>query len=346
MRNLFVIYSAILSFILLISCTKEIDFSGTMTNPMIVINSYITPDSVISVHISESRFFLNDSSYFKYPNNADVAVWVNGSLKEKLKYNQNGFYRGTYQPVVGDSVKLIVNVPGKNEVTTKTYINPQPETISIDSTEVKTGERFQVYSSGYSMNNSPVIYRYDTIARVVGKNINFKLTFHDNPDQVNYYRLVVDTKYIFKVTNTVSGLHTDSIIDYYNSMVELKDPVFGSATPDLLSLVNGPGSNFYGCFSDELFNGKTYPLTFTLNDDVYYYYPKYSASNKVPDSKEVYIYLQSISKDYYLYLNSRLSSGNVDPFFSEPTQIYNNIKGGIGILGSYTSCKAYKLVIK
>jgi len=330
----------------MISCTKEIDFSGTISDPMIVINSYITPDSVISVHISESRFFLNDSSYFKYLSNADVVVWVNGSLKEKMKYNQNGFYRGTYQPVIGDSVKLIVNVPGKNEVSTKTYIYPQPETISIDTTEVKTGERFQVYTSSYSMNNGPIIYQYDTIARVIGKNINFKLTFHDNPNQNNYYRLVVDTKYSYKVKDPISKLQTDSILHYYNSMVELKDPVFGNINPDLLSYIQGSGSNFYGFFSDELFNGKSYPLIFTLNVDVYYNYPKYSVSNKVPDSKEVYVYLQSISKEYYLYLNSRLSSGNVDPFFSEPTQIYNNIKGGIGIFGSYTSCKAYKYVIK
>jgi len=46
--------------------------------------------------------------------------------------------------------------------------------------------------------------------------------------------------------------------------------------------------------------------------------------------------LQSISKSYYLYLQTRASIKS-NTFFAEPVQVYNNVDGGIGILGSYTS---------
>jgi hypothetical protein len=46
--------------------------------------------------------------------------------------------------------------------------------------------------------------------------------------------------------------------------------------------------------------------------------------------------LQSLSPSYYMYLKTREANSDSD-LFTEPVQIYTNIKGGIGIFGSYSN---------
>ena len=55
---------------------------------------------------------------------------------------------------------------------------------------------------------------------------------------------------------------------------------------------------------------------------------------------EISVELQSLSYEYYMYLKTREANSNMSSFeesFSEPVQIYTNVIGGIGILGSYSS---------
>jgi hypothetical protein len=96
-------------------------------------------------------------------------------------------------------------------------------------------------------------------------------------------------------------------------------------------------------FSDDLINGKEYPLSFSTNEDVYEYLPKFDYGQRAAIKKVVNIYLQSISKDYYMYLKSRSAAMAGTDFFSEQVQIHNNIVGGIGILGSYTFSNVVKV---
>jgi len=62
----------LLGIFLFVSCEKDIVFKGDITDPLVVVNSYITPDSIISAHVSESRFFLNDTTSFKEISNAEL----------------------------------------------------------------------------------------------------------------------------------------------------------------------------------------------------------------------------------------------------------------------------------
>lgn len=39
-----------------LSCKKDIKFEGTVSEPLLVLNGILTPDSVVSVHLSRSRF--------------------------------------------------------------------------------------------------------------------------------------------------------------------------------------------------------------------------------------------------------------------------------------------------
>ena len=108
MKSIKIVLSILAGIFIFVSCEKDIEFNGEITAPLLVINSYITPDSVVSAHVSESRFFLKDSITYKNINTADVAVWVNGVLKEKMTLVEKGMYRGTYKPVIGETIKIIV----------------------------------------------------------------------------------------------------------------------------------------------------------------------------------------------------------------------------------------------
>ena len=60
-----------------ISCEKDVEFKEEITNPLVVVNSFITPDSIIAANVSLSRFFLSDTTAFRNINNAEVNLWVN-----------------------------------------------------------------------------------------------------------------------------------------------------------------------------------------------------------------------------------------------------------------------------
>ncbi|MDD5186307.1 MAG: DUF4249 domain-containing protein [Paludibacter sp.] len=343
MKSIKIVLSIFASLFIFISCEKDIEFNGEITDPLIVVNSYITPDSVVSAHISESRFFLKDSITYKNINNADVSVWVNGVFKEKMNLVEKGMYHGTYKPIVGETIKIIVNVPTRKEVSCETKIYSQPVINSIDTANIWTGDRYEIQSSGTSYGNGPMTWVYDTIATVTGHTINYTLKFNDNANEQNFYRLVVQNIEHYTVTDTIMHTSKDSIMTNY--YFNFTDVVSGNNTTNDPTAIIGGGYysyNMYNAFSDELFNGKTYSLTFSTNEDICKYSPEYTYGRETPDRKEIKIYLQSISRDYYLYLKSRAAGSGGENFFSEPVQIHNNIVGGIGILGSYTSSLVYK----
>jgi len=345
MKSIKIFATIILCLFCLVSCQKDIVFNGDTTEPLVVVNSYITPDSVISAHISESRFFLNDTTTFKEINNANVSVWVNGTFKEKMTYSENGIYLGIFKPSIGEIIKLIVKVPSKMDVSSEAIINPKPDIISLDTTDIWTDERYLINYSSYNTVGGPTVMTNDTIAIVNGHQINYKLKFKDNGSENNYYRLVVITKETYV---TIDKMTKDTITEIRNNYnFNFTDVVSGNNTGnDPLSIVGNSANNLYNVFSDELFNGKTYSLSFVTNEDVYTYKPEYLYGQETPVKQTVNIYLQSISKDYYLYLKSRPVASAGTDFFSEAVQIHNNIVGGIGILGSYTSGDVIKIELK
>lgn len=323
-----------ISLIAFASCQKNIEFNDEISKPMVVVHSFITPDSVVTASVSLSRFFLNDTVSFQSINNADVAVIVNGTLKEKLSLIGNGQYQGTYRPAMSDVVKLVVKVPSMNEVSSVTSINATPVIITVDTTKISQ-------DSYYSSTTT------DTLALVSDFKINYTLKFTDNGNEKNYFKLVVHSKeykyqFIYgHIIDQVSDRYFSDLIDVNNSTT---NPITGIITGENTNTNSG---NKYNVFSDDLFNGKTYSLSFDVYYGLYTRYPsnQYNIDGDRPEKIEVFVSLQSISKDYYSYLKSRSASGG-DDFFSEPVQITNNIVGGIGFFGSYTSSNVVRFDLK
>lgn len=297
------------------SCETDIEFSGRDTSTLLVLNSIITPDSLIKVKVSESRFFLDNDSKFNDVLNATVKIWVNGIEQPALLHKGNGLYVSSYMPKAGDKIKITAKNDKYKEVKSFTEVVPAIPVSSIDTS-------FKVADSLY------------------GYNVDFSMKLHiKDPKEVdNYYRIIVKS-----VDNYSNGINSVAGV-YFNS----DDPVFGSTSEE--GIFGGGFYGMYSVFSDALFNGKEYSLS--MNTTLYNggFVNGGSSKDENPFNnpyivkREFVFELQSISKSYYLYLKSREAGSNVIGFFSEPVQIYNNIEGGIGIFANYNS-SFYKIGI-
>lgn len=322
MKTLHIIWFVLLSISIFTSCEKEIDFDGETTESQLVLNSFITPDSTIAANISESQFFLNNDYLFKAVENAEVSIYCNGILKETMQHSLNGKYISATKPEVGDIVKLVVKVPEKEEISGETTIYPKANVLKLDSIVIWTGAKPIIETVNTVDNGLP---KTETI--VVGKyrfrTIRYILTFEDAANMKNYYRLVVSQTSTFEGKKKVNYDYT------------LDDIVSGN-TKDLLPGIPAinESKNQFHVFTDELINGKTYPLSFTIRDTASIYLPEYQ--RPLP-KKTVEINLQSVCNNFYLFLKTRSDQQTANQLFSEPIQIFNNVNGGIGLVGSYTS---------
>jgi hypothetical protein len=316
------------------SCETEIEFNGYETNPLLVVNSFITPDSVIKVNVTKSKFFLEENYTYELINNAEVLLWVNGIQKEKLTFIEKGNYTAKYKPKAGDEIKITASTPQFSMVE-GTVTLPLPVTINSLDTTVKKLESTPMLN--YTVDQFGKEH-LDTIGMFLNNQMNFKLNFTD-PAGENYYRLVVKQRKYF-----ADSSYIDSPF-FINS----NDLVFG--TTDETNIFDESNFNYYFEFSDEIFNGKSYGLTFFFNYTLYdYFEPQFPPKVDKPggyvpyENSELIIDLQSISKSYYFYVKTLKANSSVSEFFSEPVQIHTNVKGGIGIIGGYTQ-SVYKMKI-
>ena len=303
-----------------ISCEKEIEFKGEISDPMIVVNSYISPDSLVYAHLTKSKFFLSSKQGFDYVNTAEVSIFVNNQFKENLNFIADGMYRGTFKPMVGDTIKLLVKTTGFEDVESTAVIQTPSTILSVDTTMVIKYKDVQTNGK-------------DTMAYYYSGDVDLKVKINDDANGHNYYRLVVK-----KRDERKQG--EEKIVQEYFISFVLEG--FESQTSTLLNLFEDSGnSKDQHLITDELFNGKEFILKFKTDYDYMEIIPGYEEYYNYyyrSDTSYIIINLQTISKDMYLYLKSKESAeGIFEGIFTEPVQIYNNITNGIGIFGSFTN---------
>ena len=264
MRLLKIFFGILLSFFVFASCQKNIDFDEEITKPMVVLHSFLSPDTVVSARISLSRFFLDDTVSFRDINNADVSVIVNGALKEKMSLITSGLYQGTYRPQIGDVLKLVVKVPSMDEVSSTTNINTFPVTIIVDTTKI-------IHNSTYTISQN------DTLALNTDFTTKYSLKFTDNGNEKNYYRLIVHSREHYYMFVNDQNIEVDIKNRYYFDLLDLKDEN-NSSSNSITGSITGEGanantSNKYNIFSDDNFNGKTNFLSFKVFNTLFLRYP-------------------------------------------------------------------------
>lgn len=298
------------------SCEKEIEFNGDITSPLVTVNSYLMPDSTIRVGLSKSRFFLDSKNDFERIENATVNIEVNNGYTETLKLT-SGAYTGNYKPQPGDSVSILIKVPGEDDIRSTTVV-PHPSTIiSVDTLSRKETGRY-----------AAEIYEDSVLSWMTHYELEMGLRIKDPALKKNFYRLSILYNEEFTEFN-----YSNRYYLYFNLQGITNETSGGS----ILNLIGEENYEAFHLFPDDLFDGKDIIIRFKVNE----YKLERSSDSKDPGqaSKISYIInLQSLNEATYLYLKSKDASGDViSDFFTEPVQIYTNVTNGIGIFGAVTN---------
>lgn len=313
---------------LLAACEKDIEFDGAVTEPMLVLNAVVLPDTTLAVQVTKSRFFLSSQDTFTTIKNATVALFVNGTFLENCSHTGNGLYTSNYRMAEGDHIRLTVAAPGLHTIAAEAIIPYRPVIERID-TSLSITEAYPINYGYYDPQTQS--YSGDTTGWNIHSRLTVTLTFKDKGQQADYYRLVVKRQRSYYQEG------------YYEQVYFTKDDiVFGETETGMEDIFDMGGYNYYGTFTDELFDGRSYPLVFSLSEWTYVSnedyanggIPKDSTDASSEDDEPYIIELQALNKHYFLYL---LTSSAYDTYslFAEPVQIHTNVEHGIGILGSY-----------
>ena len=308
-----------------ISCEKEIEFKGTITNPLLVLNGILSPDSVVSIHLSESRFYLGDVKPFKHISDATVSMFVNGNLKEKLNHVVNGTYRGTYFPKPGDQIKIEVTAKGFDLVRSQTVI-PQNTNLVVNDSTVNMEER------EYVNPNQP-----NTVYFSKERSMQLQLKLTDAVNEENYY--FIKAKQNFYQKDKL--IHERALEVILSEVLKNNITDSGNILEDIIG-DEGYTNRTDNLFTDHFVNGKEILFDFSFYDLVessrYVNGEKVDEGNDKEGIVEYIIEIAEFSKDMYQYVVSGNKSANTeDAGFSEPVQVHSNIDNGIGILGSYNT---------
>ncbi|MGC3979106.1 MAG: DUF4249 domain-containing protein [Paludibacteraceae bacterium] len=284
------------------SCEKVIEFNGERTKPLLVMNSILKADSIVRVHISKSRFFLDNDNEMSDINNAAVKLWINDAEQETLRFVSEGDYYSSYKTKLGDNIKITASANSFNDISSTAIIPEVPQVISIDT-----------------------VYTYENDGGYISQILNFDIKFTDKSNTDDYYLVYciqrVYQDYIYEGKNYQEYdmyLFSDDIVfENENNGNFAGEDIFGSMT--------------FNAFTDDLINGKEYSLRMKS------YVQGYGADYQ---QKKLYaLYFQKISKAWYLYLRTTSLVNSDFSMFSEPVQVYTNIQNGLGILGATNSFK-------
>lgn len=321
MRNsisIFVLFVILLSHT---ACEEEIEFNDDSVQPKIVINAFLTNDSLVSAHVSLSRFFLSSSDKFEFLPDAVVDLFVNNVFKETLTYAGFGMFRGTFIPQIGDHLRISVKATGFPTAESTTIIQPKSNIVSLDTTLVLANSQEMFF-------NGQLVGHYRNYA------VNVKLLLRDTPHVNNHYRLVVKKLYY-----SLEG----GVLWENEHFISFKLEGFESGGSSIFNFLDDSDA-FKQEFllTDEMFNGKDIQLQLQLDNlSRYESLPEFAGldgeNTHLP--KIMYkINVQTIPRDTYLYLVTRNSSRNImNGIFAEPVQVYNNISNGIGVFAAFTN---------
>lgn len=312
MKNSTYIFLLAIAF-LTVSCEKQIDFRGDEQSPMVVVVSEPQPETNLAVRLTYSRFFLSGGN-FRVIDNADVKVKVNGTTFTGLF--DGSVYRFPYSPAEGDSINLTVRMQNGGEDTVVTAATRMPFRPSV------------------------------TVRESMGDTYHFVL--NDRPGEKNYYSMHIATvdsvvnfydrngNFVYDPDDTTIVVR-DTLIDTVWRAFGCSD---GALTSDVTSSISISGDDAYAYyqlfFTDEMFDGQNREVTIKCEANTpYSTYKGRKAGKSI--ALTVLLYIETLSKEAYLYELSRFKQQNDDIFMTEPVQVQSNINGGLGIFGAKAS---------
>lgn len=259
-----------LLFLIITSCESIVDVDLPAGKPLIVVNSFFTPDSVFKVHLSKSLGILSDENRvtgeYGYPEtvvpiieNAKVELWNDEKFITNLIYDKAGIYIApNIYPEQNKNYKIIVNVEGFASVTASNII-PSPILI----TDVKSKKTTQnEYSS-------------DT---------ELTITFKDNLDEENFYEMYIVNSY--RNYKYLVYFESDDILIKENSILDEIDGGFYQTNIALFddTIISGKEYNLKVTYFDYDVLADFYVVLSTISKDKYQYLKSINEQRKYKDN--------------------------------------------------------------
>lgn len=295
------------------ACYQEIDIQDNDAESgrqLLTLNAIITPDSLIAAAATSTYYFSEKHNERNFVDDLKISLRINQQDKGFLVFNPHTkLYTADIKPKSGDIVTLQTIYKNKKVSATDTV----PPPVQIEN--IKTNITGPV--SIYTGNDYIITY-----------NIDFK----DDETKENYYFLSYDA--ISREYRPLMGER-----DY------TKAYVFKKLADDVNKFI--PGWEAYAPdglpFSDNGINGEAHTIVvreIVQGDSRQLRFPLLQRQFK----------LFALSKSYYRYLFSilcntgesgTLHGGIIDLGVVEPSKIYSNINGGVGIFAAYSVSTAY-----
>lgn len=350
MKNKYIILTALCA-LLLCACEKEIEFKGEVKKPVLVLNGFLTPDENVAVHLSKSHFVMDDQAPHAAVTDAEVELYVNGTLRGKLQHrkpsaeadywkpsHEAGWYESAYRPQVGDKIEIRASAVGFEVVRAQTQIPAAPVFELADSTLVHTiTDVTTQYISrpGYSI-------------KLFSHTNKFRLRLKENKDETNFY-------FARGMHNIYRYREEDGTLYLWNTEKQwiqlsksLKGGISDSGSPleDVLWGEEGDSESkrqTENLFSDEFVNGRELFFEFEYSENLKAVMTRPNGSTEIINAsdawiKEYAVGMSNMTPDYYQYVVSAAKAYDSDENpFMEPVQVRTNVENGLGILGAYTT---------
>ncbi len=304
-RNNIIIFFLLL---LVCSCEKQRLLNVPIVDTKYVVNGLYGSDEPCRLEITKSQS-LNDTSSVRDIATADVFLYENGNLLEKLSYsppspgNMLGLYTGNYRNFAkSKNYAIDVKFP---DGTVLSAADKMPD-VSVDIQSFKGSEQ------GDSIN----------------KYLNFELVLRQKSIQKQFFHLFLQQRWVrYHLQQGDSNLaYTpwfDKAISPENNPVNF---IPTSSEPFSLEL----GTTMHGIMLDnQRFNGSTKSIKFSANS----FYPQ--LSNTYLESRVI---IRSVSENYfeYYFSSSQYNRTRGVPL-TEPVIVHNNVMGGLGNFSGYTA---------
>jgi len=286
---------------LLTSCELVVDVDLPEFKPSLVINSVIHPDTTFTIDLSTNRSILDSNYDFPRVSGATLSLHEDGTLKGTFSESNDfpGRYTFDAYPSPGATYKIVAEKSGLPAAEAQAAIPLEKTVAEIGETSYRKSEYDgQIIKLNYTIDDPKGEDFYEVKLYVAG-----------------YYR---ESYYDEEKDTVILGEEQRYLSEWYYWTLGANVNEFEDTNADYI-------------FDDELFDGQKKRITIEF-DNLIYHTPDADGN----DTSYYTLQIRRLAKDYYRYLiTSNLQYDLGGNGFSEPVQVYSNIKNGYGIFGAY-----------
>lgn len=281
----------------LISCDKELKIELDGNDELIVVNSIFNQGEIAEVELTKS-FSPYEEIKVKELSSATVSLYSDGTFIENLTYS-----------------KLTTETIGKFRTASVLNAGTNYELKVVDPNLGSASALGNIPALGVPIESPAVTWNesWDTLNSI---KFDFNLEVND-PSEENYYYL----------TMAVPVLKYNEILEVYEFYTWQYAEVLTGDLPN-----HQPYLNNGLLLNDDAFDGSAYNITGTATTSIEPWGNFDMSGDLIVDKTHLYINLHNLSKplfDFYSSYATKLESQ--EDIYSEPSSIYSNISGGIGI---------------